>query len=80
MPDKVEHQNPRYDGMGLSPNGEWIKLNSENIVWLPSEYRPSCSAVSGRMIGIGTGNGRVWICNLERTAFEHCETRVYEVS
>jgi WD40 repeat protein len=72
MPDKVEHQNPRYQGVGLSPNKEWITCNSENVIWLPSEYRPSCSAVSGSTIGIGVGSGKVWMCNLQRTGFEHC--------
>ena len=34
-------------------------------MWLPSEYRASCSAVSRKTIGIGCGSGRVWICNNE---------------
>jgi WD40 repeat protein len=71
IPDKMEHRNQRYEGVGLSPNGEWITWNSENVIWLPSEYRPSCSAVSGRTIGVGVGSGRVWMCNLQRTGFEH---------
>ncbi|KAF2174364.1 WD40 repeat-like protein, partial [Zopfia rhizophila CBS 207.26] len=71
-PDRVERQNPRYQGVGLSSNGAWITCNSENLVWLPSEYRPSCSAVSGRTIGIGVGSGKVWMCNLQVTSFEHC--------
>jgi hypothetical protein len=72
MPDKMEHQHPRHEGVGLGPNGDWITRNSENIIWLPSEYRPSCSAVSGRTIGIGVGSGKVWLCNLQRIDFEHC--------
>ncbi|KIW24860.1 uncharacterized protein PV07_10547 [Cladophialophora immunda] len=71
-PDKMEHQNPRYEGVSLGPNRDWIRRDSKNIIWLPSDYRPSCSAVSGRTIGIGAGSGMVWMCNLERTGFEHC--------
>jgi WD40 repeat protein len=71
-PDKIERQNPRYQGVGLGLNGEWIRCNSENLVWLPPEYRPSCSALSGRSIGIGTGSGKVWICNLHVTSFGQC--------
>ena len=71
-PDKMEHQYPRYEGVGLGPNGEWITCNSENVIWLPSEYRPSCSAVSGRTIGIGVGSGKVWMCKFQRTGLEHC--------
>jgi WD40 repeat protein len=57
--------NPRYQGGALSSDRAWITYNSENVVWLPSEYRPSCSAVSGKTIGIGVGSGKVWICNFK---------------
>lgn len=67
----VERHNPQYQGVGLSANGEWITWNSENLVWLPSEYRPSCSAVSGGTIGIGVGSGKVWIFTLNVTDFGH---------
>jgi hypothetical protein len=49
----------------VSSDGEWITYNSKNWVWLPSEYRPSCSAVLGKTIGIGVGTGKVWICNFK---------------
>jgi hypothetical protein len=58
-------QNPRYQGVALSSDRAWITYNSENLIWLPSEYRPSCSAVSGKMIGVGVGSGKVWICNFK---------------
>jgi hypothetical protein len=32
-------------------------------LWLPSDYRPSCSAVSGRTVAIGVGSGKVWMCS-----------------
>ncbi|KAI9775010.1 MAG: hypothetical protein M1839_001610 [Geoglossum umbratile] len=62
-PNVTGPQGPRYKGWGLSSDGVWITYDSENLVWLHSEYRPSCLAVSGNTIGIGTGSGRVWICN-----------------
>ena len=58
-------QNPQYQGGGLSLDGAWITYNSKNVVWLPSEHRPSCSVVSGKTIGVGVGSGKVWICNFE---------------
>ena len=64
-------QTPRYQGASLSPDGAWIICNSENLMWLPSEYRPSCSAVSGNTIGIGVGSGKVWMCTLNVTEFGH---------
>ncbi|KAH9209098.1 hypothetical protein DL95DRAFT_394702 [Leptodontidium sp. 2 PMI_412] len=69
---RIERQTPQYLGVGLSLNGEWITYNSENLVWLPPEYRPCRSIVSGSMIGIGVGSGRVWMCNLEITSLEQC--------
>jgi WD40 repeat protein len=57
----LEAQNPQYQGLALSADDVWITYNSENVVWLPSEYRPACSAVSGKTIGVGAGTGRVWI-------------------
>ncbi|OCL00978.1 uncharacterized protein K441DRAFT_485688, partial [Cenococcum geophilum 1.58] len=62
-------QDSQYQGRALSPDGAWITYNSENLVWLPSEYRPSCSAVSGKTIGVGVGSGKVWICNVELDEF-----------
>ena len=64
-PAILKHHNPVYQGLALSSDGVWITYNSENLVWLPPEYRPSCSAVSGKTIGIGIGTGRVRICKVE---------------
>jgi hypothetical protein len=64
-PVRIKRQDPRNQCVGLSPNEDWITCNSENLVWLPPEYRPSSSAVSGRTIGIGVGSGKVWMYNLQ---------------
>jgi WD40 repeat protein len=64
-PIVMKSQRPRYkyEGGGLSSDRAWITYDSENLVWLPSEYRPSCSVVSMNKVGIGVGSGRVWICS-----------------
>ena len=64
-PPNPKPQSPQYRGLALSSDGVWITYNSENLVWLPSEYRPSHSAVSEKMIGIAVGSGRVWICEVQ---------------
>ena len=64
LPTILEPYNPKYRGIALSLDGVWITYDSENLLWLPSEYRSSCLAVSGRTIGIGAGTGRVWICKV----------------
>jgi len=62
-PIVTKPQGPRYQGWGLSSDGAWITYDSQNLVWLLSEYRPSYSAVSAKTIGIGVGSGKVLICN-----------------
>ena len=64
-PSVTDPQIPRFQGGALSSDGAWIAYNSENLVWLPSEYRPSCLAVSGKMIGVGVGSGKVWLCKFK---------------
>ncbi|KAF2195846.1 WD40 repeat-like protein, partial [Zopfia rhizophila CBS 207.26] len=68
LPTILEPYNPQYRGLALSPDSVWITYNSENLVWLPLEYRPSRSAVSGKTIGMGVGTGRVWMCKVELNA------------
>jgi WD40 repeat protein len=60
----VRPQIPKYQGIGLDADGLWITYNSRNLLLLPSEYRSSCSAVSGNAIAIGTSRGKVWICSV----------------
>ncbi|PSN58997.1 hypothetical protein BS50DRAFT_605439 [Corynespora cassiicola Philippines] len=55
----------RFQKVSLSSNKVWITSNSQNIVWLPPEYRSSVLAVSGTRIGIGVGTGRVWIFSVQ---------------
>jgi WD40 repeat protein len=61
-PARTMSQVPQYENAGLSPDKTWITYNSENTLWLPSEYRPSCSAVSSNTVAIGVGSGKVWMC------------------
>src|SRR5208282_1761266 len=38
---KIVYQKLRRQGYGLSSDRVWIMCDSENFLWLPSEYRPS---------------------------------------
>ncbi|PSN59261.1 WD40 repeat-like protein [Corynespora cassiicola Philippines] len=60
----VETQTARYQGVALDAAGTWITHNSQNIIWVPLEYRSSCQAVLGNVIAVGVGNGRVWMCEI----------------
>jgi WD40 repeat protein len=61
----TEPERPLYLATSLSPDSIWIKHAGEKMLWIPSEYRPSCSSVSGRIIGTGNGSGRVWLCRID---------------
>ncbi|KAK4448347.1 hypothetical protein QBC34DRAFT_112805 [Podospora aff. communis PSN243] len=50
----------------LGQDESWITCNGKNVLWLPPECRPSCSAVIGRMISIGCSSGRVLIISFSR--------------
>ncbi|KAI1676385.1 WD40 repeat [Pyrenophora tritici-repentis] len=63
--DVAEPARPLYVGVGFSPDSIWIQQTGNNMLWVPSEYRPSQSSVSGTMVGIGVGSGRVWICSID---------------
>ncbi|KAJ5680776.1 hypothetical protein N7536_011915 [Penicillium majusculum] len=40
-------------------HGQWIKLNGEKVLWLPTEFRPRCSAINGNMVVLGHQSGRI---------------------
>jgi WD40 repeat protein len=61
----MEPARPHYLGTSLSSDGTWIKYDDRNVLWIPSEYRPSCSAVCGNKVGMGVGTGRVWTCSID---------------
>ncbi|KAF2626135.1 beta transducin-like protein HET-D2Y [Macroventuria anomochaeta] len=68
----TEPEHPLYLGTGLSPDKTWIKHDGMNILWIPSEYRPSCSAVCGATVSMGVGSGRLWLCTVGLT-----DVRIY---
>jgi hypothetical protein len=47
------------DSHNISIKGEWIRSGHQRMLWLPSDYRPSCSAVRGGVVGLGHPSGRV---------------------
>ncbi|KAH7392014.1 WD40-repeat-containing domain protein [Phaeosphaeria sp. MPI-PUGE-AT-0046c] len=50
----------------IDPSNTWISEDTDSCLWLQREYRPHCLDISGQYIGIGTSEGKVWICCLER--------------
>jgi WD40 repeat protein len=58
----INPEKPVSQRVAVSSDNLWVSHNSQHQLWLPTEYRPVCSAVSGRCIGLGTGSGKVWLC------------------
>ncbi|KAH6881046.1 hypothetical protein B0T10DRAFT_609246 [Thelonectria olida] len=48
-------------GFGITGDGCWISWHGNNLLWLPVDFRPSCSTVLGSTIVIGCRSGRVII-------------------
>jgi WD40 repeat protein len=53
-----------YQELTISSDNIWVSNHVQQL-WLPTEYRPVCTAVSGRYVGLGTGSGKVWMCRLK---------------
>ena len=47
--------------LGISKDKSWVIWNEERLLWLPKEYQPSASAVSGPNLAVGCSSGRVMI-------------------
>ncbi|KAH6986689.1 WD40-repeat-containing domain protein [Ilyonectria destructans] len=48
-------------GFGITGDGCWISWHGNNLLWLPVDFRPTCSKVLGSTIVIGCRSGRVII-------------------
>ncbi|KAL9083489.1 MAG: hypothetical protein Q9165_008516, partial [Trypethelium subeluteriae] len=47
------------DSPDLFVSDQWILYQSQKLLWLPAEYRGTCSAVKGQKIVLGNGSGRI---------------------
>ncbi|KAK1837706.1 Vegetative incompatibility protein HET-E-1-like protein 7, partial [Colletotrichum chrysophilum] len=60
-----EHDTTRLRiDIGISPDGSWITWHGQNLLWLPVEFRPACSALQGPTLAIGCRSGRVTVLRL----------------
>nr|ADA68836.1 HET-R [Podospora anserina] len=53
-------------GYRLGQDTTWVICNGQNVLWLPPEYRPTCSAIQGRIVAIGCSSGRVFTIGFSR--------------
>ncbi|KAL7922389.1 hypothetical protein ACQKWADRAFT_292337 [Trichoderma austrokoningii] len=52
-------------GLGISQNRFWISWYGKPLFWLPANFRPACSALSGSSVVIGCDSGRVIIMRFQ---------------
>jgi WD40 repeat protein len=51
--------------ISISLDNIWVVSDTaQKLLWLPTEYRPVSSAISGRYVGLGRASGRLWICHV----------------
>ncbi|KAJ5533190.1 hypothetical protein N7494_009742 [Penicillium frequentans] len=74
-PTQIESGIPQFQGYGVSPDRTWITWNSQNLLWLPLEYRPSAIAVAASNLTIGCDSGRVLIFNFDSQTNSHSLAR-----
>ena len=43
----------------LFVNKAWVAYNMDNVLWLPSDYRATCSAIQSNVLVLGHASGRV---------------------
>jgi WD40 repeat protein len=48
----------------ISFDNIWISDDAQELLWLPTEYRPVSSAISGKCVALGGGSGKFLICRV----------------
>jgi hypothetical protein len=57
----------------LHVKNQWVACRTENILWLPPDYRATCVAVQQNILAMGHASGRVTLIEFDaaKIAFEH---------
>jgi WD40 repeat protein len=64
-------QQPVMSLQGVFIEDEWIRNGGNRMLWLPPEYRPSCSDVHDGVIGLGHLSGNVSLFEFDFSQFSH---------
>ncbi|ETS82541.1 hypothetical protein PFICI_04417 [Pestalotiopsis fici W106-1] len=65
-PLKQSDSPPLLASYGFDTEYTWLSYKDQNLLWLPSEYRPSTSTFHGRVAAIGCRSGRVFFFNFAK--------------
>ena len=56
-PDTYLHQEQSI--CAIFVNDEWVTQDGQNLLWLPLDYRATCSALFNNMLVLGHASGQV---------------------
>lgn len=51
--------------VGITSDLVWLTRDSTRTLWIPSDFRPSCTAISSTTIGLGVASGKVWVYSFD---------------
>lgn len=63
-PNPFENSDSHCLGPGISMDRCWITWHGKNLLWLPEEFRPWCSAVAGSSIALGCDSGKAYLVKI----------------
>ncbi|KAM0270876.1 hypothetical protein ACHAQH_009277 [Verticillium albo-atrum] len=66
----IPQDEPTFSSYGIGSNGIWIVKDNQRMLWLPPEYRPSASSVTGSTIAIGCNSGQVLLMQFSREGLD----------
>jgi roadblock/LC7 domain-containing protein len=57
-PSTLSPSSQRIQSSNVFIHDQWISLDQQRLLWLPSEYRPTCSIVNKDVVCLGHSSGR----------------------
>jgi WD40 repeat protein len=55
---------PRLPAQRVFVEERWLTVNSEDLLWIPANYRPSCTAFYNCRVAFGSSSGRVLLLEM----------------
>jgi WD40 repeat protein len=53
------HQEQSLRGISVDDDSEWVTQDGQNLLWLPEDYRATCSALFDNLLVLGHKSGQV---------------------
>jgi predicted NACHT family NTPase len=63
-PTTSSSSSQRSESSHIFVKDQWISLDQQRMLWLPSEYRPTCTTVNKNVVCLGHSSGRTTFLKL----------------